>query len=365
MGPITFYTPGLSTGGIGKMRLHLMEEMVRRGLPVDLVVSDTSSPLLAALPKEVTLFTVATTHGIWSLYALSRYLRARRPTAVVTDRLRLNTAVLRARSLARVPVKVLLSFHNPLSVKMDGLSPSKKDGFRKRLLKCSRGNEKFVAVSRGVADELVRGLGIPEDRVQVVPNPVIRRDIPGLAAQAVHHPFFEERVPVLITAGRMTEQKDFPTLFKAFRRILDRMDCRLLVLGDHGKHYHALRNLAEDLGIARALDLTGFKANPYKYLARADVFVLSSRWEGFGNVLVEALAVGTPVVSTDCPVGPREILENGRWGRLVPVGDPDRLAAAVEETLANPPRGETLMRAAATFTVEKSTDGYLEALGLG
>lgn len=363
---IAIYTPDLSTGGVGKMRLHLVREMVRRGLTVDLLLADTSSPLFAHVPDGVDVLSLPSTHPIYSLPGLVTYLRSARPTVLITDRLRLNIATHRARALARVPTRLYLSMHNPLTVKLDGLSAKKREKLSRQFLTWAPRNDRIVAVSQGVADDLIDGVGLSPSLVKVVTNPVITPDLARLAAEPVSHRFFEDSgVPVILSAGRMTEQKDFPTLLKAFAKVRETRTARLLILGKHGETYAALLALVKSLGIADDVDMPGFDANPYRYMTRADVYALSSRWEGFGNVMVEAMATGLPVVATDCPVGPREILQDGRLGPLVPMGDAAAMADALLQVLDTPRDREVIKAGVERYTVERSVDGYLDTFGLG
>jgi glycosyltransferase involved in cell wall biosynthesis len=179
---------------------------------------------------------------------------------------------------------------------------------------------------------------------------------------APRHPWLAPgQPPVILGAGRLTRQKDFPTLIRAFSLVAAQRDCRLMILGE-GQERRALEGLAAELGLAYRFALPGFAADAVDYMAQAALFVLSSAWEGFGMVLVEAMAVGTPVVSTDCPSGPREILLDGELGRLVPVSDPWALARAMLETLDAPPNPERLRRRAADFTSERAAERYLRLM---
>jgi glycosyltransferase involved in cell wall biosynthesis len=199
----------------------------------------------------------------------------------------------------------------------------------------------------------------------VIRNPVITPDLARAAAEPCPHPWVAEpspaRGPVIVGAGRFQRQKDFPTLIRAFARLRLERPCRLLLLGEGGWR-DRLVALIQDLGLGAEVDLPGFQPNLYPFLARADLFVLSSAWEGSPNVLTEAMALGTPVVSTDCPSGPREILEGGRFGPLVPVGDTDALAAAMARTLDSPLPAQTLIEAVAEYRQEISAARYLAVL---
>jgi glycosyltransferase involved in cell wall biosynthesis len=206
--------------------------------------------------------------------------------------------------------------------------------------------------------------GIDPERIAVVRNPVITPRLQELAQRAPAHPWLEAaRDPVILGAGRLTVQKDFATLIRAFARLREKRPCKLIILGE-GRQRAKLQALAAELGIAEAVDLPGFSDNPYACMARASLFVLSSRWEGSPNVLTEAMSLGTPVVSTDCPSGPREILADGRYGPLVPVGDWQALATAMQQVLDAPPDSDSLRRAVQEYDVETSASRYLEILAV-
>ncbi len=364
-GPIAFYTPSLSTGGIGKMRMHLARAMIDLGQNVDLIVSNPSSPLMNLLPEGVRVFTIPTTHAFWSIFFLMRYIGRQGPVAIFTDRIRLNRATLRAVKWSGSSARVCLSFHNPISIKLATMPALRRRRLLKTVVELASRNSALIAVSSGVAMDLMTSLDVPRDRIKVIYNPVITPELFESAKVECDHPFFHVGAKVVITAGRMTEQKDFSTLLKAIALARKSIDCKLLVLGAKGKQFNRLMEQSKELGIESHVDFLGFKENPYCYFSRSDVFVLSSRWEGFGNVLVEALALGVPVVSTDCPVGPREILKDGRLGRLVPVGDYEGLANALLDTfiegkLVAPVHDSSLKR----FTAIESAKRYLECAGI-
>jgi glycosyltransferase involved in cell wall biosynthesis len=220
----------------------------------------------------------------------------------------------------------------------------------------------IVAVSRGVADDVVAIAGVDPERVHVIANPVIRPGLAEGAEERPDHPWLRERDrPVLLAVGRLTRQKDFPTLLRAFARVLAERPVRLVILGE-GEDRAALLRLAAELGVDDALDMPGFVANVHAWMAHADLFVLSSAWEGSPNALTEALYLGAPVVSTDCRSGPREILDGGRVAPLVPVGDDAALARAIVNTLHTRPEPGTLQAAAAEYTLERSAARYLGLL---
>jgi glycosyltransferase involved in cell wall biosynthesis len=181
---------------------------------------------------------------------------------------------------------------------------------------------------------------------------------------AAGHPWFAPgEPPVILAAGRLTAQKDYPTLMRAFASLRKNRPAHLVILGE-GEEHPRLQALAMELGIRADVDLPGFLDHPFPLMAHCQVLVLSSAWEGFGNVLVEALACGTQVVSTDCPSGPAEILEDGKYGRLVPVGDAVALAKAIEATLDRPYPVAMLRQRAQAFSSKDAVGQYLEALGI-
>jgi glycosyltransferase involved in cell wall biosynthesis len=222
-----------------------------------------------------------------------------------------------------------------------------------------------VAVSSELADDLSAVAGLPRGLIRTVYNPVVGPELPALAAEPAGHPWLRPGgPPVVLGAGRLVEQKDFPTLLRAFALVRRERPARLVILGEGpAGAREGLAALAAGLGVAADLDLPGFVANPYAYMARAAAFALSSLHEGLPGVLIQALACGCPVVSTDCPSGPREILDGGRYGRLVPVGDHEALARAILACLDDPSGREERVARAAAFGLERAVDRYLELIG--
>ena len=200
------------------------------------------------------------------------------------------------------------------------------------------------------------------NRIHTIYNPVVSADLHRKAREPLDHPWLNGRgPPVVLAIGRLHKQKDFATLLAAFAVVLRQRTARLIVLG-RGPLLASLRSLAHKLRIAKHVEFPGFVENPYAFLARASLFVLSSRHEGLANVLIEAMACGCPVVSTNCPFGPDEILEGGRWGELVPVGNPEALAGAMARALDNPPRRHGLRDRTSFFSIEKAVVRYEELL---
>lgn len=356
----------LGKGGMGKMRIQLVNALVELGLEVDLLFAkEHSAYSTSALDPRVRIVRLATTNALSGVPRLAAYLRRHRPRALLTQRVRVNVLAHRARALARVTTRVYATINSHISRAVDNYPPSQRQRTLGRIRRYFPRNDRLIAISRGVAADIGELTGCPPEQVAVAPNPVIRPDLEELAAEPVAHPWFQPgQPPVVLGVGRLTTQKDFPTLVRAFARFRQAHEARLVILGK-GPHREAIADAASRADIEADFDLPGFVANPYAYMARSRMFVLSSAWEGFGNVLAEAMAVGVPVVATDCPSGPSEILEGGEWGPLVPVGDAPALAEAMARVWRSPPDAEALKRSARErFDPATSARAYARAMGL-
>ncbi len=360
-GPIAFYLPSLRGGGAERIMINLAQGMTERGLPVDVVLAAAEGAFLDHLPPPVRLVDLRAGRVLWTLGPLVRYLRRERPRALVSSLTHANVIALLAARLAGRATPVIATVHNTMSEStptqgwwLRGLWPALTRTFYPWA-------SQVVAVSRGAADDLARTTGLPRDRIEVVSNPVITASLLSLARHTADHPWLAPgRPPVILGVGRLTPQKDFPTLVRAFARLRRRRPARLIILGE-GEARPALEALSAELGVASDVDLPGFKDNAVTYMAGSALFVLSSAWEGLPTVLIEALAAGTRVVATDCPSGPREILQDGRLGALVPVADPAALAEAMAAALDRP--SEPLPADALTpFTREAAVDRYLRLI---
>jgi glycosyltransferase involved in cell wall biosynthesis len=360
-GAIAFFLPTLCGGGAERVIVNLAQGITERGLPVDLVLSAAEGPLLNQVPPAVRLVDLRAPRVLRSLGPLTRYLRRERPRVLVSSMGHANVVALWAARLARRSTPVVVTEHNTLSQATRQESRVPGWVWPPLLRTFYPWADSVVAVSRGAADDLARTSGLPRDRVEVVYNPVITPSMMALARQTPDHPWFAAgQPPVILGVGRLTRQKDFATLVRAFAEVRRCRTARLIILGE-GEDRAALEALAAQLGLASDVALPGFPENALAYMAKAAVFVLSSAWEGLPTVLIEALAAGTRVVSTDCPSGPREILQDGRLGTLVPVGDAIALAGAILQVLEQP-AGALPLDALAPFTRDASVDHYLRLI---
>lgn len=342
--------------------VDLAREFSSNNVRVEIIVLTADGPLKADVPANVPIISLGHKRAATSLVALTRYLRAARPRVVMSTLEHMNVLSVVAAKLmsgARVYVREANSLSRDLSTSgriapvlrfLMGLTYRRADG--------------VIAVSEGVRSDLEAAIGLQSSRVHVIYNPVITERILALSAEPTNHPWFSDGgPPIILGVGRLDRQKRFDVLLRAFTRVRTRTPARLVIFGE-GPLRTMLSDLADELGIASDVSLPGFVDNPFPYMRGAAAFALSSDWEGLPNVLVQARALGTPVVSTDCPSGPTEILDGGVHGALVPVGDDASLADALHHALGQgrtPPPDAWVRRFDATHVAAQ----YLNVLGIG
>ncbi|WGF86427.1 glycosyltransferase [Marinivivus vitaminiproducens] len=304
-----------------------------------------------------------------SLRGLAKYLSTTRPDALFSGTPHLNIEAVLARRLAGVKTRVVISERTHTTSDNGGAKAWRTRNLASAVGHVYRQADAIVAVSNGVAEDLAQFASLDRSRIITVHNPALTPDTAARAAEPVDHPWFaDDGVVTILTVGRIGRQKDHTTLVRAFAKLRAEREARLVIIGEardptkRDQNRDRLLALAAELGVAQDIMLLGYQANPLRFMARASLFVLSSRFEGFGNVLIEALACGCPVVSTDCPSGPSEILDGGRFGRLTPVGDPDALAAAMAATLDNPPLKADLQARADEFSYNTAIERYVDIL---
>jgi len=349
-------------GGAERMFIRLANGFAGRGVAVTVVTVSADGVLESEIAAEVRTIDLACRRTVAAIRPLRETLRQLRPTALLSGLVHINTlAVLATRGLTERPRLVLSERNTPSRDMLHSGSPMV---FAAHLLMpwSYRQADALIAVSAGVARDLARVAWLGRRRITVLPNPVVADDFDTRAAAALDIAWPEKsNRPVLLSAGRLEPQKDFATLVRAVARLGRERPCELVILGE-GVERPRLEALARELGIAERIHLPGFSKRAPAAMRRADLYVLSSRFEGSPNALVEAMATGTPVVATDCRSGPREILRGGALGPLVPVGDAAALAAAIARTLDAPPPAAELRRHAAAFGVTRSVDAYLDVL---
>jgi glycosyltransferase involved in cell wall biosynthesis len=361
MKKITMFLTALDGGGAERVIINLARGFVDRGWQVDLLLVKVEGSYLSQVSSDINIVELGQKRLLLSIFSLIKYLQKERPIAIISA-LDTNVISIWARYLTSVSTQVIVTVHNNLSLESRNATQLK----RKLTAKFARwfypGADNIVAVSQGVAENLI-SIGLPKEKITVIYNPIVTSELKEKLQDTLEHPWFlPQQPPVILGVGRLTKQKDFSTLIKAFTLVRQQQPVRLMILGE-GEESSRLNSLIEELDISEDVILSGFVANPYIYMKKAALLVLSSMWEGFGNVLVEAMAAGTPVVSTDCPSGPREILSDGKYGKLVPIGSVESMAKAILTTLMELSDKEILQQRARDFSLAKATESYLTLLG--
>lgn len=332
LGPhVAFYLPHLGGGGTEKMVTTLANGLSARGYNVDMVLVRASGTYLQTLSRSIHVVDLEAKNSYLSLPGLMTYLRHRCPQILVSALSLTNLLALIARGLAGSPSRVAIRIEN--SVSAQWRAPWKKMLEKPLLAWVYPWADVIIAVSRAVATDAAEYLRIPLPRIEVIYNPAMTAPQEVAGASGRPHPWLAEGcAPVILGVGRLTRAKDFATLIQAFAEIRRRRPARLIILGE-GDERAALESLAEELRVTEDVDLPGFVSDSKVFMKACKVFVLSSRYEGLPTVLIEALASGCSVISTDCPGGSREILAGGAYGELVPVADARAMAAAIDRAL--------------------------------
>lgn len=360
---VAVFLPSLEGGGAERVSVDLAAALSTEH-DVEVVLAWGEGPLIDQLPAEVPVVRLGARRTATSFVGLTRYLRRRRPRALLSAMTHTNVVASLAARAARTGTTVVVAEHVHLSAHTS-TAPRRTDRLMPRFLRAAYRGRTVVAVSEGVADDVARRTGIPRRTIAVVPNPLPIDTIEARAAEPVTHRWFVDGAsPPLVAVGRLQPQKDFETLLRALAIARNRRDdLRLVILGE-GPERPSLEAEVARLGIGDAVELPGFVANPYPLMRAAAGVVLSSRWEGLPTVLLEALAVETPIVATDCPSGPAEILQGGRFGRLVPVGDPEALAGALVDLVEGGRSAPAAEEACARYRPDVVAAAYARLLGI-
>lgn len=360
---IAVFIPSLRGGGAERVMVSLADYFARKGRSVDLVLAQAQGPYCDSVPSNVRVVDLKARRVAFALPALCAYMRRERPRAVLSAMAHANVVSVLARALSGVDARLVLSERNTPRCDLAGLSPLGRWLMRSAMRAFYPRADLVTAVSQGVADDLARVARLDVGAIRVLPNPIVSEELLAQARQTPRHAWLvaqgSSRPPVVLAAGRLSAQKDFETLLEAFS-LIQTPKARLIVLGE-GERRAALAARAQELGVAERVSFPGFEKNPFAFMRACDVFVLSSRFEGLPGVLIQAMACGARVVSTDCPSGPFEILEGGKWGRLSPVGNASALAQAIDAALNDACPPDAAVRAA-SFGVERAGALYLEAL---
>ncbi|WP_018972778.1 glycosyltransferase [Rudaea cellulosilytica] len=351
---IAIFLPSLDGGGAERVMLALADRFVSRGLRCDLVIAIDKGQLLDCVPPGVRLIKLHKHKTLRAVFALARYLRCERPDALLATVFTANICALLAAMLALTDTRVVTCEASLTEFDMQSSKRWQTTANRLAAGLLYRRADEVIAISNGVRQSLLKNRLVAPSRVHVVHNPL---------------PFFvspSERIrakikPLVLACGRLEPQKDHATLLRAFANARKHLDARLVVLGE-GSLLQALQFQTKELDIEDDVTFIGFIPDPQRYMLEASAFVHTARYEGFGIVLLEALACGCPIIATDCPGGVREVLADGKYGTLVPVGDDQALAAAIEQILTGkvqfPDAGDYLRQ----FDIDRVAEKYLSVL---
>lgn len=363
---VVFFLPTLEAGGTERNVVNLVNAIDRQIYQVSVVLGQAKGDFMKDIAKDIAIIDLAAPRSLGLFFALVRYFKTQKPDIIVSAFPRINIICIAAKMSVAAATSIIITEHSVFSM----LGVIAKTPFRRFVARFFMPAlarffypkaDAIVCVSKGIADDLAKIISVPQ-KTSVIFNPVIDGRVYALAKESAGHLWFADTsIPIIIAAGRLVKVKDYPTMLRAFKKVLENRVARLVILGA-GPELAALQALSAQLGISERVAFLGFVTNPFKYMAHANVFVLSSLQEGFGNVIIEAMACGLPVMATDCPTGPGEIITDGENGILVRVGDEIGLARGImkilgDDSLAKKYAGAGKKRAE-FFSVEKSVAQY-------
>jgi len=330
---LALFMPSVRGGGAERVMVTLASEFAAKGYLVDLVLTKAEGPYLNEVPETVNIVDLKASRVLFSLFGLILYLRREKPVALLSTIIHTNVIAVIAKMISRVSIRVVLRESNTVSY---NVGKHKNIGEKIMLFLVRRFYplaDQVIAVSNGVATDLMREIGLSENMLTIIYSPVITPSIFEKSEEEFNHPWFEkDQPPVVLGVGRLSQQKGFDVLIKAVIKVREVVSVRLIILGE-GSDRNKLEILIKDNGLENEVSLPGFVQNPFPYMKNSAVFVLSSRWEGLPNVLIQAMACGTAVISTNCPSGPDEILESGKWGDIVNVDNVTELAESLRKVI--------------------------------
>lgn len=353
--------PSRNQGGTAIRIINMANYFSQKEIHVDLITlhNKHQNPILEKLNSDIQLFPLQNNKKALLFVKLYSYIIKQKPqTLIALDTRASLIASWLTLFLKYARPKIIINICNSIS---KGNSKHKYS-LQKRLRRIAKRTDTVITISKGLADQFTEVTGLDKKNIHVIYNPVVKASLFEKGSREVSHPWINQKnVPIILGIGRFTKQKDFPTLIKAFSIVRSYVQCKLIILGQ-GPDYYKLRKLTENLEINSDVDFPGFVENPYAFLSRASIFVSTSRWEGLSNVLIEALAFGIPTIATNCPEGPKEVLDNGKYGYLVPVGDEVAISKAILEHFNNPPSSEFIKHGSKQFNFDACCESYLQVI---
>ncbi len=358
---IAIFLPSLRGGGAERVMLTFANELVNQGLKIDLVLVNTNGPYLKDVDKRIKVVDLGCNRQFKAIFGLISYIRKNKPSAIFSALVTTNVIAASTRFFLRTKFKIIISERAVSSMALRDISFPQRKIFPKLIKFFYCFADAIIAVSNGVKEDLEKNFMIPSHMIKVIYNPINFEEIQKKKEELVIHPVFNNsNEKIIISVGRLTKQKNFKLLISAFATVNENIPSTMIILGE-GDLKETLIKHATKLKVQKKVHFLGFVDNPFAWMARADLFVLSSNYEGLPGSLLQAMACGIKVVSTDCPSGPAEILQGGKWGRLVPVNDTNALTVAMMNSLKDkvPP---DVSRRANHFTIKKAMQSFNKLL---
>ena len=357
---VGLFIPNLDLGGAQRVAVNLSTGLVKRGCETEIIVACKRGRLIESVDSEVNIVSLGVSRTVYSVPYLVWRMNRIDYDAIISFMGYVNICAIVSSKASLSNHVSILTEHTTVSAQ-SGAQGGRSYAVQHLSKILYPMSDAVVTVSEGVAEDLKEEIGLSDHQVCTIYNPVVTDELHQLSGIEVSHPWIECEEPLILGVGRLIRDKNFGLLLKAFKRLNEELSARLIILGE-GRERSRLERLSKRLGVQERVAFPGFKTNPYRYMAASDLVALSSDREGFGNVLVEAMACGTPVVSTNCRSGPSEILEEGKWGSLVPVGNALELARAIQSTLNDPPSPRLLKKRAEDFTDRKAAEKYISLI---
>jgi glycosyltransferase involved in cell wall biosynthesis len=364
---VAFYLPNLAGGGVSGAVVNLMNQLTfSKEVEVLMVLNKKEGEFLRYLDSNIEIFELDTKRLRDSLFSLLKFLKKIKPDVLISGQSHVNTIALMANQMLRKKIKVIITEHGNLQEGLKDVRNPTKIILLTLMKNFYPKADKVISVSKGVEKTLLKYIKMDKSKMEVIYNPIISDLIYERAEEPLNHKWFTSKeIPVILSVGRLSKEKDFENLLQAFSIVKSKVDSRLLIVGEGPERDH-LEKLIKKLDLQDSVDLYGFEENPYKFFKNADLFVLSSKTEGLGNVLVEALCLRRKIVSTDCPSGPEEVLKKGKFGKLVPPEDTLKLAEGIIDQLKQPtseiPNNNELEEWLKEFEVNYVTERYLNLI---
>ena len=357
---IAFFLPSLYGGGAERVFVDLMNALVEKDIKVDLLLAKAEGAYLNKISSLIRIINFNVWPTSTSLLKLANYLHRESPNILLSSMIESNLVAVLAKRLSQASTRIIIRESNTASLVFKHTKDYKirlKIFLRKYFYPWA---DEIIAVSQGVAKDVAQTANISCDKITIINNPTVTSELMIKANEPLDHPWFKSnQPPVILGVGRLIPQKDFPNLIKAFEKVRQSYIAKLMILGE-GSERNNLEALVRHLGLEKEVAMPGFVENPFAYMKQASLFVLSSAWEGLPNVLIQAMACGTPVIATDCQSGPREILANGEYGKLVPINNPTALAETIVKALQNKSDTNKAQNHILNFNFNKIFQQYLD-----